>query len=282
MEYVYATRFGKAGAGAARPGVRRKATRLNGVRIGLQGWSFRDRTLDEAIEATKQTGLGAWELGFNHLEPAGVTRESLRQWRESVPLEEFRSVRRKFDAAGIAITGYSYPFRKDYTEQEMARGFEMTRALGVDVLTTTTNVSLAARLDGYAKKEKIRVGLHNHSLLRADEVATPDDFAAAMQGASEYMGINLDVGHFCAAGFDPVGFIQKHPRRIWSLHLKDRKKNQGADCPFGEGDTPVREILLLLKKDKLDIPAMIEWEPQEGDKVAAIRQCVAYCRKVLA
>jgi len=256
--------------------------RVHGVRIGLQGWTFRDRPLDEAIAASKQAGITAWELGFNHMEPAGASREALRAWRETVPLEEFRKVRRKFDLAGIEITGYSYPFRKDYTEVEMARGFEMARALGVDVLTTTTNVSMATRIDGYAQKTKIRVGLHNHSRMVADEVATPHDFEAALLNTSPYMGVNLDVGHFTAAGFDPVGFIEKNHGRIVSLHLKDRKKDQGADCKFGEGDTPVREILLLLKKAKYDIPAMIEWEPKEGDKVAAVRDCLDYCRKVLA
>jgi len=68
---------------------------------------------------------------------------------------------------------------------------------------------------------------------------------------------------------------------IWSIHLKDRKKNQGADCVFGQGDTPVRELLLLLKKNRYDIPAMIEWEVTEGDKVADIRKCLDYCRQVL-
>jgi sugar phosphate isomerase/epimerase len=157
----------------------------------------------------------------------------------------------------------------------------MAGALGVKVLTTTTVVSMAPKLDQLAAKAKIRVGLHNHSRIQPDEVATPDDFAKALDGASPYLGINLDVGHFCAAGFDAVAFIQQHHQRIWSLHLKDRKKNQGPDCLFGEGDTPVREILLLLKKDKFDIPAMIEWEPKEGDKVADIRKCLDYCRKVL-
>ena len=269
--------LGKLGLALLIPNASAKlVNRVGGVWIGLQGWSFRDRSLDAAIEATKQVGLGSWELGFNHMEPAGVSRQELRKWRETVPLEEFRKVRRKFDANGMIITGYSYGFRKDYSQEEIARGFEMAGALGVKVLTTTTVVSMAPQLDQLAAKAKIRVGLHNHSRIQPDEVATPDDFAKALDGASPYLGINLDVGHFCAAGFDAVAFIQQHHQRIWSLHLKDRKKNQGADFLFGEGDTPVRDILLLLKKDKFDIPAMIEWEPKEGDKVADIRKCLDY------
>lgn len=275
--------IGKLALGPFASAVFAKVTsRLNGVLVGIQGWSFRDRSLDEALAATREIGASSWELGFNHVEPTGLSRPELRKWRLSVPLEEFRAVRTKFDANGIAITGYSLPVRPDFSDEEIARAFEMTRALGTNVLTTTTNVSMAARLDSFAAKAKIKVGLHNHSKIKPDEFATPDDFATALEGRSRYMGINLDIGHFLAAGFDPVGYVQKHHQRIWSLHLKDRKRNQGTDRPFGEGDTPVREILLLLRKEKYDIPAMIEWEIVGPNTVAAVRQCFEYCRKVLA
>ena len=258
------------------------AERIGGVLIGIKGFTFRDRSIDEGIKATKQLGLGAWALSFYNLEPAGITRQELRKWRLEVPLEEFRRVRRKFDVNGIVLNAYSFPSRKNVTEEEVVRGFEMTKALGLSLMTTSSSVSRAAAMDALASKMKIYVAFHNHSAVKADEFATPDDFDAALSGRSPYVGINLDVGHFSAAGFDPVSFLEKHHERIWSIDLKDRKKNQGPDCIFGQGDTPVREILLLLKKNRYDIPAMIEWEVAEGDKVADVRKCLDYCRKVLA
>ena len=92
--------------------------------------------------------------------------------------------------------------------REFARGFEITRALGAKVLTTTTNPSLVPKLSPLAEKYKIKVGLHNHSRIREDEFATPDDFLNAIKNASPLVGINLDAGHFFAAGFDPVEFTQ--------------------------------------------------------------------------
>lgn len=258
------------------------SSRIHGVVVGVQGWSFRDRGVDAAIRATLDAGLSYFELGFNHVEPAGLSREALREWRVKTPLSEFQKIRKKFQDAGVVITGYSYPFKKDYSEEEFARGFEITRALGTDVLTTTTNPSLVPKLSPLAEKYKIKVGLHNHSRIREDEFATPDDFTRAMAGASPLIGVNLDAGHFTAAGFDPLEFAKQHHKRIYSIHLKDRKKNQGPDCPFGEGDTPVKEILLLLKEKHYPIPTAIEWEPKSMDPLVGVKQCAAYCRKVLA
>src|ERR1039457_6402021 len=93
--------LGKLGLALLIPNASAKlVNRVGGVWIGLQGWSFRDRSLDAAIEATKQVGLGSWELGFNHMEPAGVSRQELRKWREAVPLEGVRKGRRKSDRHG--------------------------------------------------------------------------------------------------------------------------------------------------------------------------------------
>lgn len=267
-----------AGAGSASL---RAAGGDQGVLIGVQGWSFRDRPLDEAIRATKQAGLPAMELGWNHIEPPRISRAEMRDWRLSVPLENFERIREKFKASDVKIVGYSATLRKDFTDEEISRTFQFASALGVDTITTSTNVSMAERLDPYAVRSKMRVGFHNHSRVRADEFTTPDDFATALHGRSQYIGINLDVGHFWAAGFDPVAFIRENHARIWSLHLKDRKRDQGPDYPFGEGDTPLRETLLLLKRERYPIPSFIEWEIKEGDPVAAVRQCYEWCQRVL-
>jgi len=251
------------------------------VLIGVQGWSFRDRPLDAAIRATKDAGLDAMELGWNHIEPPKLSRDAMRDWRLSVPLNNFKRIREQFQAAGVRIAGYSATLRKDFNDAEIEKTFQMASALGQNTITTSTNVSMAARLDEYAKKHRIRVGFHNHSRIRPDEFATPQDFETALADRSKYIGINLDVGHFWAANFDPVAFLRTHHARTWSIHLKDRKRDEGPDYPFGQGDTPLKEVLLLLQKEKYGIPCFIEWESKEGDPVTSVRQCAEYCRKVL-
>ncbi len=270
---------------AAPPAAAKIDSRIKGVRLGAQSYSFRDRSLDEAIDAMKTIGLGEVELWQGHIEPGRVqrtSREALREWRLSSPLALFEGVRRKFDDAGILLYAYNYSFREDFTDAEIQRGFDMAKALGIKVLTASSNVTTARRIDPFAKKAKIRVGMHNHSRIHENEFATPDDFAKAMAGMSEYIAINLDIGHFTAANFDPVDYLTKNAKNIVTLHLKDRKKDQGANLPFGQGDTPIKAVLDTLRTKKLNIPANIEYEYKGEDTIAEVRKCFEFCKAALA
>lgn len=255
---------------------------VNGVQIGVQTYSFRDRPVDDAIKAMVDIGLSSCELWQGHVEPKGLSGPDLSKWRATAPLKEFETVHRKFADAGITLYAYNYSFREDFSEAEIERGFDMAKALGVTRLTASSNVSTAKRIDRWAKKTKIYVGMHNHSRIKENEFATPQNFEDAMRGMSEYIAINLDIGHFLAAGFDPVSFLDKHHAHILTLHIKDRKKNQGDNVPFGQGDTPIKEVLQLLKKKRYKIPANIEYEYKGADTVAEVRKCYEYCRAAVA
>jgi sugar phosphate isomerase/epimerase len=264
-------------------------SRIAGVQIGAQSYSFRDRPLDGVIAGLAAAGLGSCELWQDHVERDAASsvsgdaakREALRKWRLTVPLETFTEVRRKFDAAGIMLTAYNLSFRDDYTDEEIVRGFEMARALGVKVITASSTVSVARRLDPVAQTFGIRVGFHNHSDIKPNEFATPDDFATALKDASDFLTINLDIGHFTAANFDAVDFLDKHAHRIVSIHIKDRKRNQGPNVLFGTGDSPIVAVLARLRDKEWPIPANIEYEYEGTDTVAEVRRCFEYCKKAL-
>jgi sugar phosphate isomerase/epimerase len=196
-------------------------------------------------------------------------------------LKEIKDVRRKYDAAGIELYAYNYSFREEFSDEEIERGFLMAKALGVKVITASSNVTTAKRIDKFALKHKIRVGMHNHSRLVKNEFARAEDFAEAMAGSSEYVCINLDIGHFGAAGFDPVDYLRKNHARIVTVHIKDRKKDQGPNVSFGEGDTPIKDVLQVLKELKLKIPANIEYEYKGADTVAEMKKCLAYCKQAV-
>jgi sugar phosphate isomerase/epimerase len=256
-------------------------SKIKGVQIGAQSYSFRDRSLDEAIKAMVEIGLSSCELYSGHVEPKDLSRSERRDWRLTTPISYFMLIGEKFKKAGIDLYAYNYSFKDDFTDEEIKRGFDMARALGAQVITASANVNTAKRIDVYAKQFRVRVGMHNHSRIVPNEFATAEDFAKAMEGNSEYICVNLDIGHFTAANFDAVDYLTKHHDRIVTLHIKDRKRNQGDNVPFGEGDTPIKPVLELLMKNKWKIPANIEYEYKGADTVAEVKRCYEYCKKAL-
>jgi sugar phosphate isomerase/epimerase len=262
------------------PGGQRIDSRVRGVQIGVQSYSFRDRPLDACIEAVASAGIGSCELWQGHLEPRGAGREALRDWRLKTPLGFFERVRADFERAGVALNGYNLSFRDDFSEAEIARGFEMAAALGAPVMTASASQQVVPRVAAVAGRFEIKVGLHNHSKVDPGEFATPGDFERAM-AVSPWIGVNLDIGHFTAANFDAVDFLDRHHDRIVTLHVKDRGRDQGPAVPFGEGAAPIKEVLARLRDRRWDIPANIEYEYRGGDSVEAVRACLDYCRKAL-
>jgi sugar phosphate isomerase/epimerase len=275
---------------------------VNGVRLGVQTYSFRDLprpagagdSVDVVIKAMLEAGLSECELFSPQLEPqfaqgargargappspeATKAREDLRKWRVESSLDHFRSARKKFDAAGITIHAYCYNMNDSFTDAEIDRGFEMTKALGAGVMTTSTQMTVAKRIAPLADTHKIVVGLHGHSnVTDPNEFATPESFAAAMK-------LNLDIGHFVSADYDPIAYIREHHANITNLHLKDRKNHQGDNTPWGQGDTPIREVLQLLKKERWPIPADIEYEYRgTGTSPQEVKKCFEFAKQALA
>jgi sugar phosphate isomerase/epimerase len=206
--------------------------------------------------------------------------EELRKWRLSAPMDRFKEVRKKFADAGITLALLCFNMNQSTTDDEIEYGFQMAKALGVKAMTTSTQVAVAKRIAPFADKHKIMVGFHGHSnLTDPNEFATPESFAAAMS-YSKFHGINLDIGHFTAANLDPVAYIKEHHDRITNIHLKDRKKNQGPNMPWGQGDTPIKDVLQLLKQNHYDFPANIEYE-YPGDPLVEVPKCLDFCKQAL-
>jgi sugar phosphate isomerase/epimerase len=281
-------------------------SRIKGVQIGAITYSFRSMSAPDIIKAYVDIGLGEMELMSNHAEqlagaPAGggggrrgaltpeqqaerdAAARALRDWRMAATESTFKPVRQKIEAAGIDLKLVCYNMNVRTTEDdEIEYAFLMAKALGVDAISTSTQVSMAKRLAPFADKHKMMVGFHGHAnTTNPDEVATPESFVAVM-AASKYLGANLDVGHYTEAGYDPVAFLQQHHGRITNLHLKDMKKasNGGGYTPFGQGDAPLKEVLKLVQKNKWDIPVNIEFE-YPGDPLVEVPKCLAYVKDAL-
>lgn len=209
-------------------------------------------------------------------------REELRQWRLNTPMEHFRKIRQRFDAAGVEIYAYTLNFNKGFTDAELDKCFQQAKALRAKTIASSTTISMLPRLLPLAQKHKIHVAVHGHSNTRdPDQFSSPATFQKALD-LSPWFRVNLDIGHFFAAGFDPVPYIQEHHSRITHLHIKDRKKNDGPNEPFGEGDTPITAVLRLLREKRYPIPALVEYEYRgDGTPVQEVNKCLAYMKRAL-
>jgi sugar phosphate isomerase/epimerase len=277
-------------AAQAQKGSGAAGSTLNGVRVGAQTYSFRNLTrppdgdmVDVLIKAFTECGLRECELWSPQIEPAKVPREEVRRWRVETPLDHFRAIGKKFAAANITLRAFNYSFNDSFTDAEIDCGFEMARALGAEFITASSTLSAAKRVAPMAEKHKMIVAMHNHSNIKdPNEFATPDSFAAAMK-ISKYFKVNLDVGHFTAANFDAVAYIREQHANITNLHIKDRKRDQGENMPWGEGDAPIRQVLQLIRQNKWPIAAYLEYEYKgAGTPVDEVKKGYEFMRQALA
>jgi len=212
----------------------------------------------------------------------------LHDWRIAATPDTWKGVRKQFNDAGIDIQILCYNMSVNTPDDEIDYAFHMAQGLGVRAISCSSTVTFAKRVAPYAEKYKMTWSGHGHAdIFDPEQFAKPETFDMLI-GMNKYMGINLDIGHFWAGGFDPVPFIEKHHERITNLHIKDRTKPDkcmvSANLPFGQGDTPIKEVLLLMKKNKYKFPANIELEyniPEGSDPVAEVGKCLQFCKAIL-
>jgi sugar phosphate isomerase/epimerase len=300
---------------------------IKGVQIGVITYSYRsmpDQSAEATLKYVTESGISAIELmggpaeSFAGIPSNPVDRRSFYQlmrkgrggeeltatektemnemrdqmeehdaevakWRASVSMDKFTQVKKMYADAGVTIYAFKpSAFGKGNTDAEIDYGFRAAKALGASHVTVEypKDVSQTKKLGEFASKHKIYMAYHGH------EQQTPTMWDTALK-QSKYNAMNLDVGHYVAAGNpSPIELIKKKHKRILSMHLKDRqnKEHGKANLPWGEGDTPIQEILQLMSSENYKFPATAELEyqiPEGSDAVQEVAKCLEYCRKVM-
>ena len=282
-------------------------SKWGGVQIGINvPYSYRGLpgTADDILKFTTGLGLSAVELRSQPVEaycgapnssrigaPKTSTPEeqaaadALEKWRLSASFDKFKAFRKKYEDAGIAIQIVKFDGVDKMKDAVVDYAFELAKTLGARALSCEIPLSKTEWLGGFATKHKLMVGYHGHTNITSPEAfAKPESWEKAMT-YSKYNGINLDLGHFTAANnTSPIPFLEKHADRITHVHIKDRKMNNGPNVPFGQGDTPIKEVLQLMKKEKYKFQGTIEYEyplPAGSDVLTEIGKCVEYCKNCL-
>jgi sugar phosphate isomerase/epimerase len=215
--------------------------------------------------------------------PQGKDTKALAEWRTSVPMDKFKEIKKMFREKGVTIDILKLGDPK-WTDEEIDYAFNVCKTLGARGITMEVSEDAAKRMAPFAEKHKLYVIFHNHG-----QPGNPGFSFDKVLAYGPMLMLNLDAGHyFGATGSDPCILIERLHDRIASIHIKDKTGPKAADPnknqEFGKGETPVREILQLIQKNKWPITCDIELEytiPEGSDAVKEVTKCVEYCRAAL-
>jgi sugar phosphate isomerase/epimerase len=273
-------------------------SRWAGVQVGMNvpyNFGSRDMPIGETLANTVALGISAVELRSQPVElamgaPAAVrgqdqkvAAEALRAWRLKADPSQAAATRKTWDEAGVRIEVLKYDGIYNFTDPEMDYAFKLAKALGVRAISCELELEGSKRVGQFADKHGVIVGYHGHT-------KTPPAMFETAFSYAKHNWANIDIGHFVAGNFgNPVDYIRQHHDRITHVHIKDRKSTppggpEGPNTPFGEGDTPIKDVLRLLRDNKWPIQATIEFEykvPEGSDRMKEMAKTIEYCKVAL-
>jgi hypothetical protein len=217
-----------------------------------------------------------------------AAQDAIRNWQLNVSLDVFKDLKKMYNDAGVSMYAVKI-LEVNADDQQLDKQFQIGKTLGATHLTaelpahSDTSTATLKKVGDAALRNGMFAAYHTHLQGRMD--AFDEAFAASAGNKA-----NIDFGHYVAAGEvggTPMDFLNKNHARVASFHLKDRTLPQhcALNLAWGKGETPIKEILQLVKKNQWPIPATIEQEyeiPEGSDAVKEVQKCLAYCRAALA
>ncbi len=284
---------------------------FGGVQIGAITYSWRSMPggIENIIKYCQQAGINSIELMSGDLEnylgaprntvianpgqrnqrtpeqDAAIAKYSqdLKQWRVSLPMSKVEQARKLFDDAGIKIHIVKFsPGR--WSDEEIDYAFRSAKAMGAKGVCDEIGENAVKKMAPSAEKHGMYAVFHNHMQF-ATEGFSYDPFLAV----SPAVMMNFDAGHFFGStGIHPNTIIEKYHDRIFTVHLKDKTgpKTDPANTNqvWGQGEVPIADVLLLIKKQKWPIFVDIELEydiKPWSNAVKETKTCVEYARQIL-
>ena len=249
----------------------------NCVQIGLSGLELRTQSVEVFMGAPAE--LIFPKKGASK-EEAAARPAKLQDWRRAAPMDRAKAFRKMYEDAGVLIEIVKVDGIFKMTDTELDYVFTLSKTLGGRAIST--EISHAEedlkRLGQFADKHQLMVGYHGHA------TTGPEHWEKAF-ALAKYNGANVDIGHFVAGlNTSPVPFMKKYHERVTHVHIKDRKFHNGPNTPFGEGDTPIVEVLRLIRDNKWNMQATIEFEykvPANSDRTTELKRAINYCREAL-
>jgi hypothetical protein len=265
------------------------------VRIGVTTSSFRDLSrvtgrdnVDDVIRALQSARVTDIELAFTNVEPAppstapfrggtpayprlivltpeevaatnAAYRAALRVWRERTPLSFFTGVRDKLIEAGITPYACALNYDDSFTDEEIDTTMRQVKALGLSVIGSPLTMSVAARLVPFLDRHQMTMAVHNQVDGNSTGAIATADLRKVLALSSAFK-LKLDIGNLTASNCDAVNELRDQQARVSHVLIRDRVRNGGVSQPFGEGDTPIADVMKTLKASAASIPVFVEYD----------------------
>lgn len=287
-------------------------SKVNGVQLGLTTYCYRSisHNLEEVLQYVLTSGVNSLEMRSVLEEGLGIPqstfraergavltdaqkaerakamielKEAQRKWRLSLPMQKYADIRKMYNDAGVDIHIAKF-VPSGWSDEEIDYAYNAAKALGAYGITDEFTDEASQRLGKFAEKHNSLAIYHTHG-----QFGKPGFDIDKYLGYSKANRLNLDIGHYWGStGLHPGTIIEKYHHLIPSIHVKDKTGPNHADPnanrPFGQGETPIADVLLLIKKEKWPINVDLELEyeiPKDSDPIKEVTKCIEYMRNIL-
>jgi sugar phosphate isomerase/epimerase len=253
------------------------------VKLGISAVELRSQPVEQfmGVPPALLAGPGRGAPTPDQAAARKTAADDLQKWRASAPVSKAKEFRKKYEDAGVLIQIVKYDNILNFSDPVLDYAFDLANTLGARAISCelpVDQVEGAKRLGQFADKHKMMIGFHGHLTM------TPAIWEKAFS-YSKSNGANLDIGHFVSGNkTSPIPFLKQYHDRITHVHIKDKTLDD-KNVPFGTGDTPVKEVLQLIRDNKWNMQATIEFEypvPQGSDRMTEIAKSIQFCRDALA
>ena len=210
-------------------------------------------------------------------------KDEVKAWRLAQPMSSFEAARKLFNDAGITVHIVKFSPAK-WSDEEIDYAFNAAKAMGALGVTDELGEEAVKRLAPFAEKHGMYAIFHTHM-----QFAQPGFSYDPFMAVSPAVRFNFDAGHFFGStGIHPNKIVEKYHDRIVSIHIKDKTGPHtdpaNTNQVWGQGEMPLADLLLLLKKEKWPIYADVELEydiKPWSNAAREVKTCLQFARQIL-
>lgn len=240
-----------------------------GWKLGAQAWTFRDRTLFEAIDTANALGLKYMQFFPGHA--LSKDHPSVKVGVDLSP-EMQTAVKDKANSAGVTLVSFGVVGFKN-NKDECRKTFEFTKSMGLSSIACEPDEDAIDVLMELCEEYQISLSIHNHP--KPSHYWNPDTVLKAINGRGARIGACADTGHWSRSGLVPVECLKKLNGRIIDLHFKDIADDK--DQPWGTGQGDARGMLEELQRQNFKGVILLEYESGSGKELEEnAAKCLAF------